>query len=112
MLVIAAADWWTRPYLSLGLFYLLPIMLAAGFLPRWATVLLGLGCAALAEAFGLVEQSLVRFVIEAVALSGCGLFIAELCRNHQLALRIQERFRVLIETSPAAIITLDNRGVV
>jgi hypothetical protein len=33
LLVIAAVDWWTRPYVSLGFFYLFPIMLAAAFLP-------------------------------------------------------------------------------
>jgi PAS domain-containing protein len=112
ILAIAVADWWTSPYLALGFLYLLPILLTAGFLPRWATVLLGLGCAVLTEAFGLADRSFVRLAFEALALSGCGLFIAELCRNRQLALRIQERLRALVETSPTAIITVNDRGVV
>jgi PAS domain S-box-containing protein len=112
ILVIASVDWRTSPYLALGFLYVLPIVLSAGFLPRWATVLLGLGCAVLAEAFGLADRSFVRLVLEAVALSGCGLFVAELCRNRQLTLKVQERFRALVETSPAAIITVNDRGVV
>lgn len=46
-LAIVLVDWWTKPYFSLGFLYLFPIMLAAGFLPRWATVLLGVACALL-----------------------------------------------------------------
>jgi PAS domain S-box-containing protein len=112
ILVIAAADWWTPAYLALGYLYLLPIVLAAGFLPRWAIALLGFGCALLAEAFGLAGQSFVRLGFETLALSGCGLFVAEICRNRYLALRIQARLRALVETSPAAIITVDRHGVV
>jgi hypothetical protein len=37
-----AADWRITPYISLGLVYLFPTMLAAGFLPRWA--ILSYGC--------------------------------------------------------------------
>ena len=45
ILVIALADWWTKPFVAFGFLYLFPIMLAAAFLPRWAIVLLGTGCA-------------------------------------------------------------------
>jgi len=51
VLAIAVVDWWTKPYFSLGFLYLFPIMLAAGFLPRWAIILLGLACALLSERF-------------------------------------------------------------
>jgi len=35
ILIVAAVDWWTKPYVSLGFLYLFPIMFAAAFLPRW-----------------------------------------------------------------------------
>lgn len=35
ILVIALADWWTKPFVAFGVLYLFPIMLAAGFLTRW-----------------------------------------------------------------------------
>jgi len=109
---IAFIDWWTEPYVSLGFLYLFPIMLAAGFLPRWLTALLGLSCAVLSEAFSSLERSFVRLSFETLALAGCGLFVAELVRNRRLSLEAQERLRILVETSPAAIVTIDERGFI
>lgn len=111
-LAIALVDWWTRPYVSLGFFYLFPMMLAAGFLPRWIIPLLGLGCAILAEAFSSLDRSVTRLLLETLALAGCGLFVAELVRNRRLSLIAQERLRALVETSPAAIVTVDDRGFI
>ena len=112
MLMIAVVDWWTKPYVSLGFLYLFPIMLAAGFLPRWAIVLLGISCAVLAEIFSSLETSYVRLGFEALALAGCGLFVAELIRNRRVTLEAQARLRALVETSPAAIVTVDERGFI
>jgi PAS domain S-box-containing protein len=114
VLAIAALDWWTKPYFSLGFLYLFPIMLAAGFLPRWAIVVLGIGCALLSERFSNLDpsDSTIRLMFEALALCGCGLFTSELLRNRRLSLSAQERLRVLVETSPAAIVTIDERGFI
>jgi PAS domain-containing protein len=114
VLAIAALDWWTKPYFSLGFLYLFPIMLAAGFLPRWATIALGVGCALLSERFSNLDpsDSTIRLAFEALALSGCGLFTSELLRNRRLNLAAQERIRVLVETSPAAIVTIDEHGFI
>ena len=57
VLAIAAVDWWTKPYVSLGFLYLFPIMLAAAFLPRWVVALLGAACAWLAEVFSSLSES-------------------------------------------------------
>ena len=46
VVLIATVDWKTEPYFSLGFLYLFPIIGAAGFLPRWMLVILGIGCAA------------------------------------------------------------------
>jgi PAS domain S-box-containing protein len=112
ILIIALADWWTMPYVSLGFLYLFPIMLAAAFLPRWAITLLGVTCAWLSELFSSLERSPVRLVFEALALVGCGLFVAELVRNRRLTLEAQERLKALVETSPAAIVTVDEHGFI
>ena len=111
---IAALDWWTKPYFSLGFLYLFPIMLAAGFLPRWAIVVLGVGCAILSERFSNLDpsDSTVRLTFETLALCGVGLFASEVLRNRRLSLSSQERLRVLVETSPAAIVTIDERGFI
>ncbi len=112
ILAIALADWWTKPFVAFGVLYLFPIMLAAGFLPRWVIVLVGVGCAVLSEIFSSLAPSNVRLAFETLALAGCGLFVAELVRNRRLTLQAQERLRALVETSPAAIVTVDERGFI
>lgn len=113
VIVIGLADWWSKPYVSLGFLYLFPIMLAAGFLPRWAIVALGITSALLSEAFSsLPDTSFVRLGFETLALAGCGLFVAELVRNRRMGLEAQARLHGLVETSPAAIVTVDERGFV
>ena len=110
--LIAFVDWRIEPYVSLGFLYLFPIMLAAAFLPRWIIVALALICAWLSETFSPLERSNVRFAFESLALLGCGLFVAELVRNRRLMLEAQQRLKALVETSPAAIVTVDDRGLI
>ena len=112
VLIIAVVDWWTKPYVSLGFLYLFPIMLAAAFLPRWFVALLGAAFAVLAEVFSSLTPSYVRLGFETLALAGCGLFVGELVRNRRLSLEAQERLKALVETSPAAIVTVDERGFI
>jgi PAS domain S-box-containing protein len=112
ILIIGVVDWLTKPYVSLGFLYLFPIMLAAAFLPRWFVAALGAACAALAEAFSSLDESFVRLGFETLALAGCGLFVGELVRNRRLNLESQERLKALVETSPAAIVTVDAHGFI
>ena len=110
--IVALVDWWTKPYVSLGFLYLFPIILVAAFLPRWAVAVLGVVCAVLAEVFSSLEPSLVRLTFETLALAGCGLFVAELLRNRRLTMGTQAKLKALVETSPAAIVTIDEHGFI
>jgi len=112
IVLVALVDWWTKPYVSLGFLYLFPIMLLAGFLPRWLVAVLGAVCAVLSDTFSSLDKSFIRLGFETLALAGCGLFVAELVRNRHLTLEAQERLRTLVETSPAAIVTVDERGFI
>jgi PAS domain S-box-containing protein len=127
ILVIALADWATKPYLSLGFLYLFPIVLAVGFLARTQIFLLSLFCAVLHEAFSsLPSPDIVRTATVTVAFAGTGLFISELVKNrhlvdshiHQLEEQIrfrrdaEEQLEMLIETNPAAIIIMDSKGAI
>ena len=114
VLVVAFVDWLTKPYVSLGFLYLFPILLAAGFLPRWAILAVAVGCSALSEMFSSLNPSEapVRLVLVTLALGGCGLLLSEVLRNRRLTLEAGERMRVLIETTPAAIVTVNDQGFI
>jgi len=123
---IAALDFVTKPYFSLGFLYLFPIMIVGGSLRRPQIVLVALGCAFLQEAFSNLpgNEAVVRLVLSSAGFAGTGLFVSELMRNRQIVLthvvelEEQERLRhaaeqelqFLVETSPAAILTIDARG--
>jgi two-component system, LuxR family, sensor kinase FixL len=111
---IALLDWLTKPYWSLGFLYLFPLMLAAGFLPRWGICLFAAACAGLSEAFSALDPSeaLFRLAFVSLALVGCGLFVGELVNHRRFSLEAQERLRILVETSPAAIVTINERGLI
>jgi PAS domain S-box-containing protein len=123
---IAAVDWATKPYISLGFLYLFPIMILGGFLSRTRIVGVALVCAVLQEAFSNLpeNEAVIRLLLSSAGFVGTGLFISELIRNRritmthveelegQMKLRedAEEQLRSLVESSPAAIVTIDSNG--
>jgi PAS domain S-box-containing protein len=112
VLIIAIVDWRTGANAQLGLLYAFPITIAASFLPRWAVALIGLVCAALSALFRSLDISSIRLAFEFLALAGCGLFVGEWLRNRRVSMEERERLRALVETSPAAMVTVDERGLI
>ena len=124
--VIAVIDWATKPYISLGFLYLFPIMILGGFLSRIQIVGVALVCAVLQEVFSNLpeNEAVIRLLFSSAGFVGTGLFISELIRNRritmthveelegQIKLRedAEEQLRSLIESSPAAIVTIDSGG--
>ena len=124
--VIAVIDWQTKPYISIGFLYLFPIMLIAGIVPRWQTVAVALACAVLQELFSELPSSeaITRLVMASAGFVGTGLFVSEISRNRQMALEhveevethtrmrqeAEEQLLLLVESSPAAIVTIDGNG--
>ncbi len=112
-LLIAVVDWWTESYVAFGFLYLFPIILAAAFLPRWMVASLGVACALLAEAFSNVTPSFIRLTFEILALAGCGLLFGEIIRRtRNSSQESQAKLEALVETSPAAIVIVDQLGFV
>ncbi len=112
---------------SVGALYTMPILLAAAAVNRWQLLLLALGCALMRVAFGYsfsFVDGFFRFLIAFIAYSGSGLFVQELLANRkrmvvyvqelqrQNALRAEaeEQLRMLADSSPAAIFTLDEQA--
>jgi PAS domain S-box-containing protein len=123
---VAVVDWATKPYISVGFLYLFPIMILGGFLSRTPIVVVALVCAVLQEAFSNLpeNEAVVRLLFSSAGFVGTGLFISELIRNRRIAMRHVEelegqiklredaegQLRSLIESSPAAIVTIDSNG--
>jgi PAS domain S-box-containing protein len=126
IVVIAMIDWLTKPYISIGFLYLFPIMMIAGFQPRWQVVVVALICAVLQELFSELPSSeaITRLVMASAGFVGTGLFVSEIIRNRQMALEhveevetqsklrreAEEQLRILVDSSPAAIVTIDDSG--
>lgn len=126
IVALAVIDWRTPSYISLGFLYLFPIMLVSGYLTKTQIVVVALICTALQELFSNLpgSEAIPRLVMTSIGFVGTGFFISELMRNRrivlshlqqveeQVALRedAEEQLRVLVESSPAAILTIDSAG--
>jgi two-component system, LuxR family, sensor kinase FixL len=124
---IALVDWKVHPNLSLGYLYFLP-MLLIGLCARWPTiVLVAVTCALLREQLSPAPWEpghLTGTFLGFLAFAGTGLFVSELARNRRRALRdtfvlteqirrrerAEEDLRLLVETSPAAIVVVSADG--
>ena len=123
---IAVVDWWATHYISLGFLYLFPIIIVGGFLSRPQIVGVALVCAVLQEAFSNLPQNeaVVRLLFSSAGFVGTGLLISEMIRNRRIVLKhvgeledqvklrqdAEQQLRSLIESSPAAIVTIDSDG--
>lgn len=120
--VIALVDREMRSNISLGFVYLFPMLVAGYYLSRWKMFLLAVLCAILRETFApwaWQADAVVRAVMSTCAYFGAALFVAELssarrAAEEQSLLRqeAEAQLRALIESSPAAIVNLDEEGKV
>ena len=124
--VIALVDWYTRPFISIGFLYLFPIFLISGIFKRWQIVASAIACAALQELFSNLPlgYAIPRLAFSFVGFVGTGLFLFELLRNRRIVLAhmdeienqnrqrraAEEQLRILVNSSPAAILTVGPSG--
>ena len=127
--LVAVVDWSVGNTFSLGVLYILPMMLG-GLVSRPAEIAaLAILCAVLRSFFDVPSRHLeavLRFVFSSLGYFTSGLFVAMLVRNRELVVEhlgqvqreqllrkeAEEQLRVLVESSPAAVLTLDHHGVV
>ena len=102
---------------TIGYLYVLPILLSAAALNTLLIVAFAMCCAVLQQLFDPAGLTVSRLVVVMLGFVMTGFFAAELNqRRRLLADHLQERaeadirLRVLIETSPLAILTLDQEG--
>ncbi len=123
---IAVIDWRIATEMSLGFLYFFPIFLVASCFGQWQIAVVSAICAMLREAFGAADQTflLPRLFLTFGSFTAAGWLVRGILGNFQkvkeqlveiqardrLLRDSEEQLRVLIETSSAAILTLDQTG--
>ncbi|MGO9270177.1 MAG: sensor histidine kinase [Terriglobia bacterium] len=126
--VVALFDWRVEGNVFFGFLYLFPMLMLGNCLPRWQLAMVAGGCAFLAEWLGpgywLPGAGIPRDIFMFTAYFGTGLFAYESGRNRQLTQQhvremeqevelrrdAEQQLKVLIESSPAAILMMDSKG--
>ena len=115
------------PHIPLGGFFFLPLFLAAAYVSRWPIFVFAIVVALISEMFGpypWANDGPTRLALTMVAFTGGGLFAGELVRNRRIALALlrktqeestlrldaEQEARALVESSPAAVLTIDPAG--
>lgn len=130
IVVIALIDWRAINELPLGFLYLLPMLMVGRILNPWQIAAVAALCTFLTEVFDEFVWSfrtgIPRDVLYFSAFLCAGLFVCEINRSRRMAVEhlheierqrdarrdAEEQLKVLIESSPAAIITTDSTGCI
>lgn len=125
---LAVLEWYYRLDvslgISLGIFYTIPVIVAAAALNRVQVLLFAVLCAAVRGTFTPATselEQLLKFLMAGIAYCGSGLFVVEVSNNRrrliehygrlkleqELRRRAEEQLRILAESSPAGIFTLN-----
>lgn len=126
---LTAVEWYYSFDFSLGVLYTIPVLLASAALNRWQIVLFGVFAALARAPFTPAAsplESLLKFAMATIAYSCTGLLLVEISNSRrrllesfakvqleqELRRKAQEQLRILADSSPAAILTLDARAQV
>jgi PAS domain S-box-containing protein len=126
--LIAFVDWRVEGNIPLGFLYLFPMVLVGSALNRWQIAGVAGLCTVLSELFDTYQwlpgSGVPRDILIFAAFFGAGLAVRELVNSRQTALQhvkqieieggarreAEEQLKVLVESSPAAILTLNSEG--
>jgi two-component system, LuxR family, sensor kinase FixL len=127
---IALLDRLVEGNIPLGFLYLFPMLLFGSVLRRWQIAIAAGFCTVLTELFDSFEWStangIPRDILIFAAFFCMGLFVYEVTRSRQIAVEhtdalereararseAEEQLKVLVESSPAAVFTTDEDGIV
>jgi two-component system sensor kinase FixL len=127
--LLATLEWYLRVDFSLGILYVVPIIVGASVLNHWQTLILALACAYIRGLFtpqATPLEQLLRFLMASIAFASVGLLVVEMIRNRRRVLsyyaklefeqelrrKAEQQLRVLAESSPAAILTINFGGTI
>jgi two-component system sensor kinase FixL len=130
IVLIALVDWRVADDIPLGFLYLIPMLMVGRFLKPWQILLSAALCTWLAETFDPFRWNIrigaPRDVLYFAAFATVGVFVAETSRSRQVILEqlreierqseareeAEEQLKILIESSPASIITASSDGCI
>jgi two-component system, LuxR family, sensor kinase FixL len=125
---VALVDWLVVGEIPLGFLYLAPMLVVGASLDPWQISVIAVLCTFLAEIFDdlpwNLRTGLSRDVLYFAAFIGAGLYVRAIAINRRSALKhlheielqmdarreAEEQLKILIESSPAAIVTTDANG--
>ena len=126
MATIAFVDWRVDGIIAIGFLYLIPVMLVSTTFTRTQIVVTALVCAGLQEGFSQIPESyrILRLFFGCIGFASTGLFVSEVVRNRDRILQhaeemkqsillredAEEQLRLVVDTSPAAIVTINEQG--
>jgi PAS domain S-box-containing protein len=126
--LIALADWRSADNIPLGFLYLVPMLMLGRILKPWQTIFAAALCTLLAELYDPfawdIRTGIPRDTLYFAAFVTVGIFVYTAHRNNQLTLahlheielqrnarqEAEEQLKILIESSPAAILTANTEG--
>jgi PAS domain S-box-containing protein len=121
--LLALLEWLIRIDVSLGIFYTLPVAMTGVVLGRWQVIAMAVTCAVIRGQFTPQDthiETFARFLMATIAYSAAGLLVFEVSNNRRqlvehfgrldleqrLRRNAEKQLRILVESSPAAILTL------
>jgi PAS domain S-box-containing protein len=128
IVAIAAADWRSADNIPLGFLYLVPMLMLGRILKPWQTIATAALCTLLAELYDPftwdIRTGIPRDTLYFAAFVTVGIFVYTSHRNNQQTLahlhaierernarqEAEEQLKILIESSPAAILTANAAG--
>ncbi|MGD0012508.1 MAG: ATP-binding protein [Terriglobia bacterium] len=130
ILIVALIDWRVELNVSFGFLYLFPMLIVGSCLLGWQLAILGGLCTFLAELFSPfwntwdLAAGVPRDIFMFAAYFGTALFAHESAKNRRLTAQhvreveqeallrrdAEQQLKALIESSPAAILTVDSAG--
>jgi len=130
IVLIAILDWRLVNEVPLGFLYLVPMLMLGRVLRPWQIVICAAILTFLTEEFDIfpwnIRNGLPRDVLYFTAFLAIGIFVHQTVRNRDIAMEqmreierqsearedAEDQLKVLIESSPAAILTSDSKGCV
>ncbi|MGC3972348.1 MAG: ATP-binding protein [Pirellulales bacterium] len=122
--VLVLVEYFLKADVSLGILYTVPVAIAAMVLKRRHVLLIAVACAIVRGQFTndlTKKESVFRFLMATIAYAGAGLLVVEVSDNRRrlvehfarldweqrLRRKAEEQLRILVESSPAAILTVE-----